>query len=66
MSSAIWDSGQTHRRIGEELNHFLYEDGKPSKNPIHHSYEELWDMLESIRLESWNEYDDIAREMGWK
>ena len=22
MSSAIWDSGQTHRRIGEELNHF--------------------------------------------
>ena len=66
MSSAIWNSGQAHRRIGEELNQFLYKDGKPNKSPLHHSYEELWDMLEHIRLESWSEYDDVAREMDWK
>lgn len=59
MASAIWNSGQAHRRIGEELNQFLYKDGKPT-------YEELWDMLEHIRLECWNEYDEVAREMDWK
>jgi hypothetical protein len=66
MASAIWDSGQTHRRIGEELNNFLYKDGHPNKGVVKHSYEELWNMLENIRLQSWSEYDDVAREMGWK
>ena len=66
MASVIWNSGQAHKRIGEELNRFLHKDGKPNKSPLHHSYEELWDMLECIRSECWNEYDEVAREMDWK
>lgn len=67
MSSTIWDSGQEHRRLGEDLNKFLYKDGKPKKNiKEEHTYEELWNMLESIRIDAWDAYDNVAYSMGWK
>ena len=67
MSHPIYDCGQEHRELGEQLNHFLYKDGKPSSNiKVEHTYEELWNMLESIRAGAWDSYDDIASYMGWK
>ena len=67
MSSVIYDCGQAHKELGEELNYFLYKDGKPNSNTkIEHSYEELWDMLEIIRIDAWDSYDNIANYMGWK
>lgn len=67
MSSAIWDSGQEHWKLGMRLNDFLYKDGKPKNNiKEEHTYEELWDMLESIRQNAWDAYDDVAYSMGWK
>ena len=67
MSSVIWDCGQEHWRVGTELNDFLYKDGKPRNNiKEEHTYEELWDMLEKIRISAWESYDDIANYMGWK
>ena len=67
MSSAIWDSGQEHYRLGVLLNNFLYKDGKPRNNlREEYTYEELWDMLELIRQDAWDAYDDVAYSMGWK
>ena len=67
MSHPIYDCGQEHRQLGEKLNYFLYKDGRPKKNIREkHTYEELWDMLESIRVDAWDSYDDIANCMGWK
>ena len=67
MSHPMYDCGQEHRQLGEKLNYFLYKDGRPKKNiREEHTYEELWDMLESIRVDAWNSYDDIANYMGWK
>ena len=67
MSSPMYDCGQEHKELGESLNYFLYKDGKPQNNDrVEHTYEELWDMLESIRVDAWNSYDDIADYMGWK
>ena len=49
------------------LNYFLYKNGKPNPNTkIEHTYEELWNMLETIRENAWASYDDIASYMGWK
>lgn len=67
MSNPIYDCGQDHKDLGETLNHFLYKDGKPNSNVrIEHTYEELWDMLEMIRVNAWASYDGIASYMGWK
>jgi O6-methylguanine-DNA--protein-cysteine methyltransferase len=71
MSHPIWDCGQDHRQLGEELNYFLYENGKPTlKNgepgiKAERTYEELWNMLESIRMGAWDSYEEIAEYMGW-
>lgn len=67
MSHPIYDCGQEHRALGESLNYFLYKDGKPKNNiRVEHTYEELWDMLESIRVDAWDSYDNIASYMGWE
>ena len=67
MSHPIYDCGQEHKELGEMLNYFLYKDGKPNPNTkIEHTYEDLWDMLETIRVNAWASYDDIASYMGWK
>lgn len=72
MSHPIYDCGQEHRDLGEKLNDFLYKDGKPTikgnKQGIkeEHTYEELWNMLESIRVDVWESYNNIANYMGWK
>lgn len=71
MSHPVWDIGQDMRRLGEELNWFLYEDGKPTLKggkpgvKVEHTYEELWNMLESICVNAWRSYKDIAVYMGW-
>ena len=67
MSHPIYDCGQEHRELGEQLNYFLYKEGKPNSiAKIEHTYEELWDMLESIRVDAWDSYGNIASYMGWK
>lgn len=71
MSSTIRNVGEAHRINGEFLNHFLYENGKPTikkgKEGVvkFHTYQELWDELESIRLSSWDSYNEIKEELGW-
>ena len=67
MSHPIYDCGQAHRKLGEYLNNFLYKDGKPRNNiKNEHTYEELWNELESIRVDAWESYNDIADYMEWK
>ena len=67
MSSPVYDCGQAHRELGECLNHFLYQDGKPKNNiKNEHTYGELWNELESIRKDAWESYSDIADYMGWE
>ena len=71
MSHIIRDTGESLRSTGEFLNEFLYEDGKPTRKKgqpgvkKQHTYEELWDALESIRVDSWEAYAAIAKEYGW-
>jgi hypothetical protein len=71
MSHPVRDCGEAHRELGETLNNFLYEDGKSTRKggvqgiKKKHSYEELWEMLETIRVDSWDSYKYIAKYMGW-
>lgn len=66
MSHPTRDCGEAHRELGERLDEFLYKNGNTrDKEKIAHTYGELWDMLESIRVDAWDSYDDIANHMGW-
>lgn len=71
MSSLIRDCAESHKEIGELLNNFLYVNGKPknnkNKNGIikEHTYQELWEMLENIRKDSWNSYEQVESGLGW-
>jgi hypothetical protein len=72
MSHPMRDCGEAHRELGITLNDFLYEDGKPMRKggvrgvKKEHTYEELWEMLETIRENSWDSYNQIADYMGWQ
>lgn len=71
MAHPIRDCGEAHRELGIILNNFLYEDGKPTIKggtqgvKKEHTNEELWDMLETIRVNAWEIYEDISAYMGW-
>ncbi|MDF2841612.1 MAG: hypothetical protein K0R00_38 [Herbinix sp.] len=72
MSNPIRDCANAHKRTGEMLNDFLYEDGKPllkgGKPGVRkdHTKEELEQMLEGILISSFENYNDIANELGWE
>lgn len=62
MSSLKSDLIDSHRSTAEHLTNFLYVDGKSgnTKKPgvrIQHTYEELWDKLESIRQDCYDMYN---------
>ena len=50
---------------GYNLNDFLYEGRvkKGIKKP--HTYEELWDKLEEIRLDMFECLEENKRQLGW-
>lgn len=68
MSTLISDCTDDYKSTGIMLNDFLYEEGKPFLQKCQpgvkkqHTYEELWDMLESIRANSWYMYDSLILE----
>lgn len=63
MSSPIRNCGEAHRINGDALNDFLYADKNGTRKE--RTYEELWEMLEDIRVSSWDSYYDIKNELGW-
>lgn len=71
MGCAQWDFCQGERYLAEELNYFLYENGKPTQKggvpgiKRNHTYEELWDKLENIRQMTWQNYDDMCDCFGF-
>lgn len=65
MSNPIRDCGEAHMSTGEMLNDFLYVDGKPRLGRKERTYEELWLMLEAVRVNSWSEWNDTKNAQGW-
>lgn len=62
---SVKDMVYDYRSMAERLDRFLY-DGE-MKKPIktEHTKEELEEILETIRLESWASYREAATELGW-
>lgn len=52
--------------IGCKLNEFLYEGRVKDNIRVNHTKEELEEMLEDIRLDCWNSYQEATEDLGWK
>ncbi len=50
--------------IARDIGSFLYSNIK-KKTKTEHTKEQLENMLEAIRLDCWDTYNNSARELGW-
>lgn len=65
MSSIIRDVCEEWKATGVYLTNEMYEGGR-SRNPRKElTTEQLWNLLEIIRVESFDNYQKAADEMGW-
>jgi len=62
---SIKDMVKGHEEIARDIQQFMWE-GKPFKSEKRkHTVEELEDFIESIRRQSWSNYDSGSKYLGW-
>lgn len=68
MAGVVSEAINHSKNLGYELNNFLYGNISTKNKKIRYdlTLEECISKLEDIRKESWENYDDWAKEMGWK
>lgn len=67
MGSQIWDTAMSAKGSAEQIDSFLYVDGKTSpkiRQYNKHTIQEYRDFLDSIREDLWEEYTDIMHEIN--
>ncbi|QST02620.1 hypothetical protein IMZ31_18910 (plasmid) [Pontibacillus sp. ALD_SL1] len=65
MSSVSRDMIEGYESLARMIQHFVWE-GKPHKSERkEHTLEEYDDLLESIRLQCWDNYNEGAYDKGW-
>jgi hypothetical protein len=62
---SVYQCGQTHHMRARMIANFLYVDGKGNNGFKEHTVEEYREELESIMTSCFDEYNSIAKEMGW-
>lgn len=65
MSHPIRTIGEEWRNTGVYLTNAMYEGGSSKNARKELTNEQLWAMLEQIRIESFENYQTISDEMGW-
>ncbi len=65
MAAAIWDLAQHTIHTGYAINEFMYDGPVRKKQLKHHTEDEYREFLERLRLSAFDNYNSVAREMGW-
>lgn len=65
MASLIWDIANNNKSIGYMLNSFLYDGRVKEKFYKPHTEQEYRDLLEDLRVDMFNSYNEVSDELGW-
>lgn len=65
MASLIWDIANNNKQIGYMLNNFLYEGKVKDKVYKQHTEQEYRALLENLREDMFDSYNEASRELGW-